>query len=529
MMNTTSSIPTVVTIDTIKNDYELDIKELSIEETPSSSANNTDTPPSPVTSASTLVGSVVQSFTQSATKANLQKQSEHLYSDFNSALFDNSKICMLPNYNISPTGQEYGQFLVIDLGGSTLRIGVIDIAKPSSTEESDRSSRINTIVEKSWIIPNDFKVIDYEFFQYIGARIKEIIESQNVLDIKSVVKTGITWSFPLETTDYNHGRIVHVSKGYTIHPDIYGKDLKVILEDILIKEFQIEIDIRIIFNDSLAVYAAGAFIDKNMKLALVLGTGLNMCCALDSSNKVHQDKILDGHDRILYNTELSLFGANLLTDDFVTKYDACIDSRFANFKNHFKPYMTVDPNTSTILQPHELMASGRYLPELTRLVLVDLIDAQEIFNDDKDLNEILTKEYDGFDGELMCFIDESNDYAAINSKICERYGWDNVTKSDITTLKQVVSCIIKRAAFIVAYTILSFIKLLKHHNENEELSLVTIGYVGSVLSYFHNYRDLVKQFVNENEDAKKLGVTIDLKLIDNSSMIGAAIGAAYYS
>ncbi|RLV89821.1 N-acetylglucosamine kinase 1 [Spathaspora sp. JA1] len=544
-MATNKLAPSVTPELTTMKQQELDLKigEFTLEESPTNSSVSTNSDlESPISSSdssngetkmdTTLLSSIVKSFTQTLTNENLSVQSEFLRNDFNSALSDSSSITMLPNYNISPSGQEFGKFLVIDLGGSTLRIAVVNIDKAIDIEESDRSSRIKTVIEQSWIIPNNFKVIDWEFFKFIGSKIKQVLQAQDVLDIKSVVKTGITWSFPLETTDYNHGKIVHVSKGYTIHPDIFGKDLKVILESVLQDEFNIEIDIRIIFNDSLAVYAAGAFIDKNTKLALVLGTGLNICCSLNSSDKINQAKVLDGHKRILYNTELSLFGQNLVTPDFVTKYDAHIDSRFGIFNQHFESFMTVDPNTGTIFQPHELMASGRYLPELTRLVLVDLIEAQEIFADRSqyELSEILTNEYDGVDGELMCFINESKDLEAINDKICERYGWENkVSPGEIAILKQVTEAIIQRAAFIVAYTIVSFVKLLHEHNQEEDLSEVTIGFVGSVLSYFNSYRRLVKQLINDNEEAKKLGLKVDLKLIDNSSIIGAAIGAAYYS
>ncbi|EGW32676.1 hexokinase I [Spathaspora passalidarum NRRL Y-27907] len=541
---TTNTTPAAISITPSMKEVEglgLNIGEFTLEESPSNSSVSacSEESESPLTSQAgsdskmeSLLSSIVKSFTQTLTNENLSSQSDLLHADFDSALSDNSNITMLPNYNIQPTGQEHGQFLVIDLGGSTLRIAVVNIDQPVDAEETDRSSRIQTVIEKSWIIPNDFKVIDWEFFKFIGAKIKSVLELQEVLDINSIVKTGITWSFPLETTDYNHGRIVHVSKGYTIHPDIFGKDLKVILESVLKDEYAIDIDIRIIFNDSLAVYAAGAFIDKNTKLALVLGTGLNVCCSLDSSSKVHPDKVLNGHDRILYNTELSLFGQNLVTPNFVTKYDSHIDSRFGIFNQHFQSFMTVDPNTGTIFQPHELMASGRYLPELTRLVLVDLIEAQEIFVDRSqyELTEILTNEYDGFDGELMCFINESDDFEAINKKVSERYNWKTgISQEEITILKNVTNAIIHRAAFIVAYTIVSFVKLLHEHNANEDLSEVTIGYVGSVLYYFNSYRKLVKQLINDNEDAKKLGLKVDLKLIDNSSIIGAAIGAAYYS
>lgn len=104
-----------------------------------------------------------------------------------------------------------------------------------------------------------------------------------------------------------------------------------------------------------------------------------------------------------------------------------------------------------------------------------------------------------------------------------------ITENDIVLLKYITDAIIKRGAFIVAVSIVSFIKLLTEHNNDNHDSKLTIGYVGSVLTYFNNYRNLVKEFINENEYVKKLGLEVDFKLVDNSSIIGAAIGAAYYS
>ncbi|ABN67660.2 hexokinase I [Scheffersomyces stipitis CBS 6054] len=500
-----------------------------------SSSTSTSSEPSPNSSISTdsscLLSSVVNDFVYDLTSQNFLEQTEFLVADLNESLSRNSKITMLPNYNISPTGQESGEFLVIDLGGSTLRIAVIKIDQASDSDDEDRSKRIHILMEKNWTIDNSFKTLDLNFFKFIGSKIHEILCHQDLIDIRNNIKTGITWSFPLKTTSYNNGKIVHVSKGYTIHPEIYNQDLKSILESVLLNEFDLHIDVKSILNDSLAVYSAGAFIDKYTKLALVLGTGFNMCCSLSTSDKMHSDKTLESCDKILFNTELSLFGEHLIKS-IATKYDSLIDERFKTFDFHFKPFMSTDPNTHSIFQPNELMTSGRYLPELTRLVLVDLVEAKEIFVNISQKEELLSSAYDGFSGELMCFINESTNVDAITEKLCAQYGWSasEVTIGDVLTLKKIVQSIVERAAFIVSVSIVSFIKLLQQHNDDHfDSSIINIGYVGSVLKHFNVYRDLVKQYVNDNDDIKRLGVQVDFKLIENSSIIGAAIGAAYYS
>ncbi|KAI5963860.1 NAG5 [Candida theae] len=517
---------------------ELDVDAKSIHSSSEQSSSLSSPRSSPISSTDSInthnlktshsLDLIIKSLKDPLTDDNIRRHSELLLSDFDASLSANA-ITMLANYNISPTGDEHGSYLAVDLGGSTLRVAVVDLAPQS--ESISRSDRIKVVLEEKWLISNEYKVINRSFFKFIGSKITEIIDKQETLNPSQTIKVGITWSFPLDTTSHNNGKIRHVSKGYTIGDDVYDKDLKHLFESILQEEFDLSFDIKSILNDSLAVYAAGAFLDDKMRLAMVLGTGFNMCCSLDASKDyMHASKLIDR--KMLFNTELSLFGQHLC-DDFSTKYDAVIDNRFDNFKHHFKTYLQPDPNSNLIFQPHELMTSGRYLPELTRLVLADLIGKKEIFTnfDSEELNTIETVKYDGFEGELMCFISECDDFEAVGEKMRDVYHWDKIVlDSDIAIIKHVIKAIVQRAAFIVANAIIAFFKLLKKYNRSEDLKgLLTIGYVGSVLNHFHSYRNSVIDYVNMSEDARTCGYKIDLKLIENSSIIGAAIGAAYYS
>ncbi|KAK6460185.1 hexokinase I [Scheffersomyces coipomensis] len=546
----TDTLTNTVTNSSTTSDDDLETaldSRLSSESSSTSSSPNTTinkindiSPISTGTTTPSLLPSIVNEFLGEINDDHLNQQSDLLLHDFNEALQENSKITMLPNYNINPSGNEFGQFLVIDLGGSTLRIAIIKIDKPTDHDEADRSKRIHILNEKSWIIENNFKTIDNNFFKFIASKIAEIIKDDEEFSNCHIIKTGISWSFPLKTTNYNNGKIVHVSKGYTISDEIYNKDLKTILESVLKSEFNLLIDVKIILNDSLAVYAAGSFMDKFMKLALVLGTGTNMCCSLNKkdSDLMHDDKKLGTQDKVLFNTELSLFGQSIIKQ-FTNKYDGLIDSRFNQVIDlHFKTFMTVDPISKTIFQPLELTTSGRYLPELTRLVLCDLINAKEIFTrlSCQDLAHILHASYDGITGKLICFINETEDLQDIKLKLHEIYQWDIdlITTNDILNLKTIIETILTRGAFIISISVIAFIKLIQLHNPEEFQSLldqkvINIGYVGSVLHHFNHYRHLIKQFINDNTEIKQFGLKVDFKLIENSSVIGPAIGAAYYS
>lgn len=457
--------------------------------------------------------------------------SQGILGSFNEALKENSMMTMLPSFEIKPNGAEAGNYLVLDVGGSTLRVGVISIASPREIE--DRKERVRIIVERKWVISDAVKYLDLNFFRWIGSNIKETLLHQDVIKYThglELINTGVTWSFPLEQTSPNSGNIVHVGKGYVISPEIYNKDLKEILESTLRENFSISIDVKVILNDSTAVYCAGAFYDKYTKIALVLGTGINMCFPLKTQN-IHPNKSLL-KDSVLMNSELSLFGANLIRY-FATKYDCMIDCRFDIKKRPlaFRPHIEIDPVTNEIFQPSELMVGGRYLCELVRLIVEEVIAKDQIFTRMRktDLSQ-WKKKYEGFSGELMCFISETEDHDSIAREVCRAYHWDRslITDSDVKILKEIVDGVLKRAAFIVSIILVSAIKLLDQNGNIKWQPIITIGYVGSIAYHFHSYRKLILKYVNDSEYIKKLGITADFRHINNSSITGAAIAAAYY-
>ncbi|CAH2351499.1 N-acetylglucosamine kinase 1 [[Candida] railenensis] len=479
-----------------------------------------------------IASEFIDTFTNRVNPKNLSNSSDLLLKSYNEALLQNSCISMLPNFNIQPTGLEHGDFLVIDLGGSTLRVAVIQI-DPNNTVEPTRIA-----VEKKWVVENNCKVIDLNFFKWLGSKIVETLKEQTVININSkFINTGLTWSFPLEQDSPNSGIIKHMGKGYTVSDEVYNRDLKEILEETLKTEYQVNMKIHVLINDSLAVYAAGTFLDRNMKLAVVLGTGFNICCSLKNSPLIHTKKNIPGESAMLFNCEASVFGSNLI-QELANKYDSIIDYRFnSEVPLDFAPHMELGGIEKTICQPSELMTSGRYVPELARLVMCDLIESRSstFFSGVPSiyLQDTIQISYEGFSGELMCFISENVDELAIINKIKQTYDWEDkeditISYNDIYILKEIVDCVILRAAYIMAILIVGIIKLIKQHNGVESGNL-NIGYVGSVLEYFKRYRLLILKFINNNEEIKEMNLTVGLRSVQNSSIVGAAVGAAYYS
>lgn len=121
-----------------------------------------------------------------------------------------------------------------------------------------------------------------------------------------------------------------------------------------------------IVNDSSATLLSRAYQDDTTRLALILGTGFNASVHLPVtalSREKFGKRPQEWHDqaeRVLVNTELSMFGKNILA---LTRWDESLN------RNHDRPDF----------QPYEHLIAGRYLGEIVRLVLLEAIQTAGLF------------------------------------------------------------------------------------------------------------------------------------------------------
>lgn len=110
---------------------------------------------------------------------------------------DRLQVCggnMLPSFNhLLPTGQEKGQYLALDVGGSTLRVALVELR---GREASGRESEIVQI--ESFKITEDIKELEgMAFFDWLAARIHEVV-SKEPRPAQGSLPMGLAWSFPVE-------------------------------------------------------------------------------------------------------------------------------------------------------------------------------------------------------------------------------------------------------------------------------------------------------------------------------------------
>lgn len=106
--------------------------------------------------------------------------------------------CMLPSYSHQlPSGSECGQYLALDVGGSTLRVALVEL-RGRGTESGNDTEIVSM---QNYRITKDVK--DFEgmaFFEWMAARITETIQTtlNREHSPENPLPIALAWSFPIE-------------------------------------------------------------------------------------------------------------------------------------------------------------------------------------------------------------------------------------------------------------------------------------------------------------------------------------------
>ncbi|RYP30203.1 hypothetical protein DL767_006350 [Monosporascus sp. MG133] len=289
-------------------------------------------------------------------------------------------------------GQEKGRYLAIDIGGTNLRVGFIELLgvdkydpKPDQTLNS-KEPPVRQAFEKSWPILENLKSRQPdELFAWIGKCIAEVVREgcekfQLPKDVP--LPMGVTFSFPMQQNTISEATLMPMGKGFLISSNL---DLGTYLADGYEKARTPclpPIKVTAILNDSVAtlvsfIYQSREDETHKAAMGLICGTGSNATISLPR-RMLHRDK-LPGKVRsltddpiedlkIAVNTEWSINGSASALHKFglVSKWDRQLDSEGE------KPGF----------QPLEYMTAGRYLGELGRLILLDYLRSHLDYTDE---------------------------------------------------------------------------------------------------------------------------------------------------
>jgi hexokinase len=446
---------------------------------------------------------------------------------------ENDPECMIPAYSyLLPTGTESGQYIALDVGGSTLRVAVVELRGQVGQVKSC------TEVVSIRNFPIDKSIKDLEgmaFFDWMAARIVETISTglKKVQDPDHPLPMALAWSFPIEQTSLGTGKLQGMGKGFLANKGLLGEDLGEILKRAC-KSHGLNAEVQAILNDSSACLLSECYTQPSTRFGLILGTGFNIAAYLPVSTigrfkfGPRPQSWFDSASQVIVNTEFSMFGHDILP---LTKWDRLV------LQNLPRPDF----------QPLEYLVSGMYLGEIARFALIEAIETTGAFGGITPPT-LLSPFSLGTDTLAVFESDISSDLSEARKAFCLLHPSTHIpTTSDLLTIKSLASFISTRSSALVATAVYT---LWQHRHESQEDYLATlpldskvrphieadmalststvVGFNGGVIEkypgYLNNCQQYLNQLVASTEQDK--GSSITLAPANESSLLGAAVALA---
>ncbi|KAG9308315.1 hexokinase [Chiua virens] len=272
----------------------------------------------------------------------------------------NQIVPMIPTFVFGwPSGQETGDFLALDLGGTNLRVCLVTLQGDGKFE----------LTQTKYRLTEEQKQEDgQKLFDFCAECLKTFIDSNTgngpgMLKEGQILPLGFTVSYradPISRID--HGELIRWTKGFGA-PNTEGRDVAEMFRQSL-KKLDLPVHLTALINDTTGTLIASHYVNCKTKIAVIFGTGCNAAYMEHVKNipKIANLGIPPDVDMAI-NCEWGAFDSFEHEHLPRTKYDATVD----------------ETSNKPGEQAFEKLISGRYLGEILRLVICELIDEGILF------------------------------------------------------------------------------------------------------------------------------------------------------
>ncbi|KAI3802718.1 hypothetical protein L1987_30859 [Smallanthus sonchifolius] len=414
-----------------------------------------------------------------------------------------SKLKMLISYvDNLPTGDEEGVYYALDLGGTNFRVLRVQLGGKSGIESQE-------FAEVS--IPPQLMVgAPDALFDYIAAELAKFVagESEKFRLVPGRQRElGFTFSFPVLQLSIDSGTLIRWTKGFSID-EMVGKDVVAELTKAMERK-GVDMRVSALVNDTVGTLAGGRYDNKDVLIAVILGTGTNAAYVerAQAIPKWHGPHPKSGE--MVINMEWGNFRSSHLP---LTEYDNTLDAESLNLGE----------------QIFEKMISGMYLGELLRRILYRMADEAALFGET--VPPKLKTQFILRTPEMSAMHhDTSPDLKVVGNTLKDVLEIPNTTLSTRKIVVEICNIIATRGARLAAAGILGILKKTGQDTvKDSEVPKTVIAMDGGLYEHYKEYRHCLKSTLNElvgDEVAKHI------KLIhsNDGSGIGAALLAASHS
>lgn len=341
---------------------------------------------------------------------------------------------------------------------------------------------------------------------------------------------GFTFSFPVEQSGINRGKLVRWTKGFNIQEAI-GQDVCLLLQK-EIDALNLPVKVSALVNDTVGTLMARSYTSPGKESTLIgaiFGTGTNGAY-VEKLDKVKKMKMIEEqsggskYDKttglMVINTEWGSFdnALKVLPD---TPYDQSLDQESNN------------PG----IQMFEKRVSGMFLGEILRRAMLALHqrkDNQIAFlkdqsSADNDMSSTTSIEADsvlfkqwGIDTSFLSIVEEDqSDHLRITKQILEKdLGVSAAATEDAIAIKMLVHAVGKRAARLAAVALGA---VVIDSGRLETDGFADIGVDGSLVEYYPGFEAYIREAFREIEG---IGAEGEKKIRIGLAKDGSGLGAA---
>lgn len=296
----------------------------------------------------------------------LQEITAHFITELDKGLSKaGGNIPMIPGWVLDfPTGQETGDYLAIDLGGTNLRVVLVKLLGDHKFDTT----------QSKFALPKNLRTGSAdELWGFIAQCLQKFVAEFYPDGVSAPLPLGFTFSYPASQDKITEGVLQRWTKGFDIE-GVEGKDVVPMLQK-AIQELNVPVEVVALINDTTGTLVASMYTDAETKMGLIFGTGVNGAY-YDACGDIPK---LEGR----------------LAADTSDDTPMAINCEYGSFDNEHKVLprtrfdITIDNESPRPgQQAFEKMISGYYLGEVLRLILLELAEEKGLIFKGQDLTKL---------------------------------------------------------------------------------------------------------------------------------------------
>ncbi|ORX75210.1 hypothetical protein BCR32DRAFT_225264 [Anaeromyces robustus] len=416
----------------------------------------------------------------------------HFLEEFRKGLeYDDYSLAMLPSFVTKlPTGQELGNFISLDLGGTNFKVCKVYLENPYQIR----------VQQKKFSIPETAKNADGErLFDFMADSVESFLKDRNINKEKEQ-ELGFTFSFPVRQTGINSGELYLWSKEFNCS-NTKGKDVVMMLNEAF-KRNKINIKVKALVNDTVGILMASAYSDPQTFIGVVLGEGTNAAYVEKIENIAKWKGPQPESGKMIINTEWGSFDEEKLVLP-INKFDELLDQN------------SLDPGKHVF----EKMISGFYLGEIVRLTCLYLINKKLLF---KGQSSIIFNKPNSFDIQYLSRIERDYSIELSDTKLIlqDLLLIPSTTLSDRRIVRRIVELVGIRSARLTACGVVA---LLNQMNKLDGCTVAVDNFINDYPHFINRMRDAIHELLgsfSENvnlihtKDGSSVGTSIIASMVN---------------